>query len=173
MNADGLTVRFKLWSSALSLEKQIDFYICESASVSQNTCCTGKCIKLFALQYIKPLLKGVYSKREGDPLGSKFFPFEIDPPLIYSRAIVCKCQHFLKIVVHVIINNQWNQTAHSYEIQVMVIYSRAVLVAVTSECCVNRVICKTWTEALVNSADPDQTPQNAASDQGLHCSLTW
>ena len=23
-----------------------------------------------------------------------------------------------------------------------------------------------------NSADPDQTPQNAASDQGLHCLLT-
>ena len=22
---------------------------------------------------------------------------------------------------------------------------------------------------LANSADPDQTPQNAASDQGLHC----
>ena len=24
---------------------------------------------------------------------------------------------------------------------------------------------------LTNSADPDQTPQNAASDQGLHCLL--
>ena len=27
-----------------------------------------------------------------------------------------------------------------------------------------------WT--LANRADPDQTPQNAASDQGLHCMLT-
>ena len=25
---------------------------------------------------------------------------------------------------------------------------------------------------LANRADPDQTPQNAASDQGLHCLLT-
>ena len=24
---------------------------------------------------------------------------------------------------------------------------------------------------MANSADPDQTPQNAASDQGLHCLL--
>ena len=31
-----------------------------------------------------------------------------------------------------------------------------------------RVISKTCTGILVNSADPDQTPQNAASDQGLH-----
>ena len=28
---------------------------------------------------------------------------------------------------------------------------------------------KTPKEYLANSADPDQTPQNAASDQGLHC----
>ena len=26
---------------------------------------------------------------------------------------------------------------------------------------------------LENSADPDETPQNAASDHGLHCLLTW
>ena len=24
-------------------------------------------------------------------------------------------------------------------------------------------------DAFVNNVDPDQTPQNAASDQGLHC----
>ena len=54
----------------------------------------------------------------------------------------------------------------------MVIYSRAFLVAVTSECRVKRVICKTWTGTLANSADPNQTPQNAAaSDQGVHCLL--
>ena len=32
-------------------------------------------------------------------------------------------------------------------------------------------ICKTWTGTLSNSEEPDQTPQNAASDQGLHCLL--
>ena len=26
---------------------------------------------------------------------------------------------------------------------------------------------------LTNSEDPDQTPQNAASDQGLHCKLKF
>ena len=57
-----------------------------------------------------------------------------------------------------------------------VIYGSAILVAVTSECHVKRVIFKTWTrlysaERLENSADPYQTPQNAASDQGLHCLL--
>ena len=49
------------------------------------------------------------------------------------------------------------------KIQVTFIYSRAILVALTSECS------KTCSEILTNSADPDQTPQNAASDQGLHC----
>ena len=58
-----------------------------------------------------------------------------------------------------------------YEIQVTVIYSRAILVAVTSERHVKRVICKTWTGTLANSADRDQTPQNAASGQGLLCLL--
>ena len=42
----------------------------------------------------------------------------------------------------------------------MVIYSRAMLVAVTTECCEKRVICKTWTGlsdwTFANSADPDQ-----------------
>ena len=59
-----------------------------------------------------------------------------------------------------IITDQLNQTAQLYEIQVTVIYSRAILVAVTSECSVKRFICKTWTGTLANSADPDQT---------LHC----
>ena len=61
------------------------------------------------------------------------------------------------------------------EIQVTVTYSWTILVAVTSECCVKRVICKIWTRlsagTLANSADPDQTPQDAASDQRLHCLL--
>ena len=51
------------------------------------------------------------------------------------------------------------------------IYSHTSLVAVISECRVKRVICKTWTGTLANSADPDQMPQNVASDQGLHCLL--
>ena len=45
------------------------------------------------------------------------------------------------------------------EIQVTVIYSSIILVAVTSECFLWRVICKTLTgtfETLANSADPDQ-----------------
>ena len=64
-----------------------------------------------------------------------------------------------------------NQTAPLYGIQVTVIYSRAVIVSVTSGCRVKMVICKTWTWTLANSADLDQTPQNAASDQSLHCLL--
>ena len=54
---------------------------------------------------------------------------------------------------------------------VKVIYSRVIIVAVTSACRVKRVICKTWTGTLGSSADLDQIPQNAASDQGLHCLL--
>ena len=41
----------------------------------------------------------------------------------------------------------------------------------TSGCSIKRNICKTWTGTfwtLANSADPDQMPQNTASDQGLH-----
>ena len=33
----------------------------------------------------------------------------------------------------------------------------AILVAVTLECSVKRVVCKTWTGTLANSADPNQT----------------
>ena len=53
----------------------------------------------------------------------------------------------------------------------MVIYSCAILITVMSECPVKKVICKTWTGTLANSEDPDQMPQNAASDQGPHCLL--
>ena len=49
--------------------------------------------------------------------------------------------------------------------------SDTILVIVTLECRVKLVICKTWTATLANSADPDQTPQNAASDQDLHSLL--
>ena len=68
-----------------------------------------------------------------------------------------------------IIIDQW--------IQMTVIDSYAILVAVMSECWVKRVICKTWTGlsagTMANSADPDQMPQNAASDQGLHALLKF
>ena len=93
-----------------------------------------------------------------------FTLFTIDPK--YRNT-----ENFLKVVVHVIIIDKCNQTARMYEIQVTVIYSRANLVVVISECRVKRVICKTWTGTLANSADPDQTPQNAAYDQVLHCFL--
>ena len=59
------------------------------------------------------------------------------------------------------------------KIQKVVIYSHAILVTVTSECYVKRVICKTWTGlsagTLANCADPDLTQQNAAFDRDLHC----
>ena len=43
----------------------------------------------------------------------------------------------------------------------------------TSECGVKRLFVKPGLGAgtLANSADTDQTPQNTASDQGLHCLL--
>ena len=59
------------------------------------------------------------------------------------------------VVIYMIITDQCNQTSLD-EIQVTVIYSHAILVAVTSECSVKRVIFKTWTGTLPNSADPDQ-----------------
>ena len=86
--------------------------------------------------------------------------------IVYNSAKLYTHQNFLKVVVHVIISDQLNQTARLYEIQT-VIYDRAILVAVTSECRVKRIICKTWIGTWGNSADPDQTP----SDQGLHCLL--
>ena len=90
---------------------------------------------------------------------------------VYNRAKVYIHQNFLKVVGHVIIIDQWNPTKRLYGIQVTVIYSRAVVVTVTSECRVMRVICKTWIGTLANSADKDQTAQNAASDQDLNCLL--
>ena len=48
--------------------------------------------------------------------------------IVYNRANVYIQQNFLKVVVHVVIIVQWNQTAHLYEIQVTVIYSRTILV---------------------------------------------
>ena len=70
-----------------------------------------------------------------------------------------------------IIIDQRNQTASLYEIQVRVIYSRTIFATVMSECCVKRVISKTLTGTPENSADPEQMPQNVASEQGLHCLL--
>ena len=68
-----------------------------------------------------------------------------------------------------IIVDQGSQIVRLYKTQITVIYSRTILVAVMSECSGKRVICRTWTGTLTNSADPDQTPQIAASDQGVHC----
>ena len=48
---------------------------------------------------------------------------------VYSLANVYIHQHFLKVVVYVIIIDQWNQTAHLYEIQVKVIYSPVILLS--------------------------------------------
>ena len=55
--------------------------------------------------------------------------------IVYNRAIVYKRQNFFMVIVIKIITDQCNQTARVlHEIQVTVIYSRAILVAVTSEC---------------------------------------
>ena len=50
--------------------------------------------------------------------------------IIYNLSIVYIRQNFLEIVVHVILIDQLNQIARLYEIQVTVIYSRAILVTV-------------------------------------------
>ena len=68
-----------------------------------------------------------------------------------SRAKVYIHQNLLKVVVHVMIIAQRNQTARLYEIQVTVIYSRAILAALMSECHVKKVICKTWIGTLANN----------------------
>ena len=63
-----------------------------------------------------------------------------------------------------IIIDQWNQTMRLYNIQVTIIYSLTILATVMLQCCEKRVICKTWTGALANSADMDQMPQNMTYD---------
>ena len=50
--------------------------------------------------------------------------------IVYNRAIVYERQNFLKVVVHVIINDQSRVRRNPGKF----IYSRAILVAVTSEC---------------------------------------
>ena len=53
---------------------------------------------------------------------------------LHIRAIVVKRQNFLIVVVLVIIIDHLNQTNHLYEVRAAVIDSRAILVAVMSEC---------------------------------------
>ena len=69
----------------------------------------------------------------------------------------------VKVIVHVIIIDQWNQIACLYEIQVTVIYSSTIFATVRSECHVNRVILKTWprvykTFFMLNSAEHEICP---------------
>ena len=65
-------------------------------------------------------------------------------------------------------NYHWSMKSNRAlnEIQVTFIHSRADLVALTSECGVKSL---DWD--IGKQCIPDQTPQNAASDQGLHCFL--
>ena len=42
-------------------------------------------------------------------------------------------QNYLKVVALLIITDQWNQISRLYELQVTVIYSRAIVVTVASE----------------------------------------
>ena len=46
---------------------------------------------------------------------------------VYNQSKVYIHQNFLKAVVHVIIIDQWNQTALFYEIQVMIIQSNLII----------------------------------------------
>ena len=76
----------------------------------------------------------------------------------------------VKVVVHVLsLANVIKRPIN--KIQVTIIHSRDILVTVTLECSVKRIIRKTCTGTLANSADADQMPQNGASDQNLHCLL--
>ena len=69
--------------------------------------------------------------------------------IVYNRVIAYKRQSFRKAVVHVIITDQFNQNRAFDEI----IFSHAILVTVTSECSVKRIIFKTWIGTLANRAD--------------------
>ena len=71
---------------------------------------------------------------------------------------------FGSLFTNPIIIYQYNQTARLYEIQVMVIYSRTILVAVTSECCWWRVICDFCDIGKQSGPRYD-------ADQGLYCVL--
>ena len=67
-------------------------------------------------------------------------------------------QHFEKVHFGSIVYQNGQLELGINPLQVKVIYSRAILVTVTSECTVKRVICKTWTGTLAYSSDQDQTP---------------
>ena len=69
-----------------------------------------------------------------------------------SSLRIHKHKNFLTVVAHVIIIDLWNQSARLYEIQVIIIYIAALFLSLTPERRVKRVICKTWTETLANSA---------------------
>ena len=75
--------------------------------------------------------------------------------IVYNQANLYIYQNFLKVVVHRIITDQWSQTTCKYKFQATVIYSHPILVTVMSKCHVKRVIGKTWTGTLANSADPE------------------
>ena len=81
------------------------------------------------------------------------------------------CSSHWETIVHIvhklfiITKRPHDYHCYLYEIQVPSIYSYASLIAVRS--------CSDWSHGfgLANSVDPDPTPQNAVSDQGLHCLL--
>ena len=77
-------------------------------------------------------------------------------PAFKVTAFIRQSHSILTVLVHVIIIDQCYRTAHCRNI-----YSRSILVSVTSECSAKRVSYKTCTGTLANSADPNQTPRNA------------
>ena len=48
-----------------------------------------------------------------------------------NRAEVYIHQNFLKVVVHVIVIDQWNKNARLYKIQVTITYSHAIRIVLT------------------------------------------
>ena len=81
-------------------------------------------------------------------------------------------KYTLKVVIHLIIIDQWNQTALVRN------PGKGHLEPRYSYRCDVRVPCKAgylekldWEFELANSVDPDQMSQNAASEQGLSCLL--
>ena len=75
-------------------------------------------------------------------MGSKFFPFRVDP---FQKGIYTQeCTQKVTKVVS-LIEKRWP------------IYLKHILVWIPPK------------GQLANRADPEKMPQNAASDQGLHC----
>ena len=96
--------------------------------------------------------------------------------IVYNRTKAYIHQTILRVVVHLINIDQWSLSARLYEIHLTDIYSRAILVTLTSECHGKLHVSvkpELELEHWQTVQNPDDTPQNAASDQGLYCYLNY